>query len=169
MSDVRSFKQTPRDEDRPASVGFKVRWNDFIEAFAEKQVLDGNDMIDWRLGWGLTGRTFREEYLGPAMRRGIIEPFGRPAKYRVCDSYSSGHEETATEYMQRKSAEKKPRLSKKALDLFEKMEIRESMECNAGCKPLYPDKDCRECSAYTNKIAYEKQQREGEPSFLEEE
>lgn len=79
------FKQKLRPEDRPASKDFKKRWNDWIELLKEKRTLDENDLIDWRLSWGLTGRRFREEYLDPSLQRGIVKSVGRnPPKYQAC-------------------------------------------------------------------------------------
>ena len=46
----------------------------------------------------------------------------------------------------------------KAQDLFEKMEIRESMTCKDMCEESgHGDLDCRECRKYKNKIAMEEQ------------
>jgi hypothetical protein len=137
------FKQDPRPEDRPASRDFKARWNDWIETIREKRTLDQNDLFDYRMSWGLTGRKLREEYLDPSVQRGILEPFGRPTKYRICNL--SGKEEG----IQRNRTEKKPDLPARTRD-FERVEIRAKMEdgpCKHNCSmPL--NFDCRNCPTY---------------------
>lgn len=84
--DLSQFKQQPRHGDRDATKSFKIRWNDWLEFWMQKQVHDENELFDWRMSWGLVPRTFKEVYLDPSIQRGMIEPFGRPAKYRVVNS-----------------------------------------------------------------------------------
>jgi hypothetical protein len=142
MSSLDKFKQKPSPQDRSATTGFKDRWNDWIETLKEKQTLEQNDLIDWRLGWGLGSRTFRQEYLDPAIQRGIIEPFGRPAKYRVCNSYKEEHIE-----------QPKRKLSAKAEEFFEKCRIKDEMK-SGPCKdkecPPGSEEECTYCSLYAN-------------------
>jgi hypothetical protein len=86
---------------------------------------------------------------------GIIEVFttGREKQFRfVEEPVSESKEESATAYMQRKDAEKRPELSKKAQDYFEGCRIKEEMRagpCKQEC-PLPPNTDCRICSGFVS-------------------
>lgn len=145
MSDIRRFKVAPNPEDRAASKAFKARWNDFIERLAEKEVLDESDLVDWRLEWGLVSRTFRENYLEPAIQRGIIEPFGRPTKYRICNPYKEEQPEEQAE-------QPKSRLGEIIDDRIIKEKIKEKMlagPCEHECM-FSGDTDCRKCGVYIN-------------------
>lgn len=146
------FKQQIRPEDRPASRGFKERWNDWIELLKERQVLNQDECIDWRLSWGLTSRRFREEYLDPSIQRGIAEPFGRPTKYRVCNSYK---EEEPEEQAQQPKNKLQKVIDKHIADEKEKQRIKQKMlegPCKHRCPPgeTEEDPDCRNCTGFTN-------------------
>jgi hypothetical protein len=94
-------------------------------------------------------------YFSTMIDAGIIEVYttGREKQFRfVEEPVRESKEETATEYMQRKDAEKRPKLSKKGQDFFEKCRIKEEMK-TGPCKHLEcPPKadDCRNCSAFRN-------------------
>jgi hypothetical protein len=139
-------------DDRPATKALKDRWNNLL-GFWEKRRRGpyDKDLTEWRMDMGLTPRTAKEHYWEAGLTLGIIKiVYEKKQKLWEYCNLPDREEETATEYMQRKTKEKKPKLSAKAKDFFERMETREKMEagpCKDGC-PLSPDTDCRTCSAF---------------------
>jgi hypothetical protein len=145
MQGIDRFKQQSRPEDRPASRDFKSRWNDWIEKLKEMQTLEENDLFDWRMSWGLTSRKFREEYLDPAIQRGIIETFGRPTKYRVLNS-TSQEDQIAENAQEPEEPAKLEDL--KGVELRAEME---SKDCKDKCDmPL--SASCKKCSRYLSAL-----------------
>jgi len=139
-------------DDRPATRAFKDRWNNLQSFWKERRRGPyDRDFTEWRIEMGLTPRTAKENYWQAGETLGNIRiVFEKKEKsWEYCDE-PDHREETATEYMQRKSAEKKPKLSKKAQGFFEGCRIKEEMmsgPCKEECS--VQDKDCRFCNVYT--------------------
>jgi hypothetical protein len=139
-------------DDRPATRAFKDRFNNVKSVWKERQRGPyDRDLTEWRIEMGLCHRTAKE-YWDAGETLGIIRiVFEKREKFwEYCEP--DHREETTTEYMQRKSAGRKPKLSGTAKEFFERMELREKMEagpCKHGCT-LSSETDCRNCASFRN-------------------
>lgn len=139
-------------DDRPATRVFKERWNSLLWFWKDRQRGEyDRDLTEWRIDQGLTPRTAKENYWNAGETLGKIRiVFEKNQKFWEFCSSLGPEEETATEYMQRKSAEKKSKLSAFGKDWFERCRIKDEMiagPCKDECAA--EDRDCRYCNVYT--------------------
>jgi hypothetical protein len=139
-------------DDRPATKAFRDRWNNLLAFWKERRRGSyDKDFTEWRIEMGLTPRTAKENYWNAGETLGKIRiVFEKNQRFwEFCDS-PGPEEETATQYMQRKTAEKKRKLSALGKDWFEHCRIKDEMmagPCKDECSAQ--DKDCRYCDVYT--------------------
>jgi hypothetical protein len=143
-------------EDRPATKALKDRWNNLL-GFWEKRRRGpyDKDLTEWRIDMGLTPKTAREHYWEAGLTLGIIRiVYEKKQKFWECCNLPDREEETATEYIQRKTEEKKTKLSAKAKDFFGRMELQENMKSgpckDTECPPFAEEDGCQHCTAYMN-------------------
>lgn len=136
--------------ERPATKAFIDRWNNLRSFWKERRRgLYDKDFTEWRMELGLTPRTARESYWLAGETLGniriVFEKGQKFWEYCLPDS----EEESATQCMKRKSAEK-PKLSAVGQDWFERCKIKDEMlsgPCKDECSA--EDRDCRYCNVYT--------------------
>jgi len=138
--------------DRPATQAFKERWNNLLAFWKERQRgLYDKDFTTWRMEMGLTPRTAKENYWQAGETLGYIRTiFEKGRKFWEHCASTDNRNEATVEHERQSGSEKTQRLSKTAMDFFERMKIREKMKagpCKHNCG-MGSDTDCRTCDTF---------------------